>query len=250
MSGGPVATLDPWRALREATRARVALGRAGSALPTRALLAFELDHARARDAVHRSLDVARTVERLQRLGLSTLEVESAVGDRAEFLLRPDLGRRLSDGSATRLGAGHAACDVLFVVADGLSAEGVERSAVDVIEAMRPLLDGLTVGPVVVATQARVALGDAIGAALNARLVVLLIGERPGLTSPDSVGAYLTYAPRIGRHDAERNCVSNIRPEGLPPAAAAAKIAWLVRAALRRSTSGVILKDESGTGRLE
>jgi len=250
MSDGPVAAIDPWRALREATRARVALGRSGAALPTRALLAFELDHARARDAVHRALDVARIDETLRRLGFATLSVESAAGDRTSFLLRPDLGRRLSDASVARLGVGQAGCDVLVVLADGLSAEGVERHAVPVIEAMRPLLEGLSIGPIVIATQARVALGDAVGAALNARLVVMLIGERPGLTSPDSVGAYLTFEPRVGRHDAERNCVSNIRPEGLTPATAAAKIAWLVRTALRRSLSGVALKDESSNDRLE
>ena len=208
------------------------------------MLAFELDHARARDAVHRALDVASVVERLQGLGLSTLEVSSAAPDRATFLLRPDLGRRLSDASTAALETGTAVSDVLVVVADGLSAEGVERHAPDLVAHLLALLDDLSLGPVVVATQARVALGDVVGAALGARVVVMLIGERPGLTSPDSIGAYLTFEPRPGRHDAERNCVSNIRPEGLGPAEAAAKIAWLIRAALRRGSSGVALKDES------
>lgn len=239
-----IASPDPWHALRDSTRARVALGRAGSALPTRALLAFELDHARARDAVHASLDVDAQCAAFDAMGLSTLRVTSAAADRSTYLLRPDLGRRPSAESEAALAGSNSACDVLVVVADGLSAEAVARHAPHVVGALVECFADLSMGPIVVATQARVALGDAIGAALGARIVVVLIGERPGLTSPDSLGAYLTHAPRIGRHDAQRNCVSNIRPEGLAPAAAAQKIAWLVRAALRRGASGVALKDES------
>ena len=239
-----IASDDPWDALRRQTAARIALGRAGSALPTRALLAFELDHARARDAVHRPLDVEALEHELQAGGAMTLRVRSAAADRPTYLLRPDLGRRLDDASRERLGATAAPCDVLLVVGDGLSSLGVQRHAPALLDALVPLLDGLSIGPIVVAEQARVALGDEIGAAFAARAVVVVIGERPGLTSPDSVGLYVTFAPRVGRHDAERNCISNVRPEGLPPRAAAARLAWLVRAALRLSLSGVGLKDES------
>lgn len=237
----PVASDDPWEALRRQTAARIALGRAGSALPTRALLAFELDHARARDAVHRALDVDLLEKELQ---ATTMRVHSAAIDRPTYLLRPDLGRRLDEASRERLAAEAQPCDVLLVVADGLSSLGVQRHAPALIEALVPLLEGLTIGPIVIAEQARVALGDEIGAAFDARAVVVVIGERPGLTSPDSVGLYVTFAPRVGRHDAERNCISNVRPEGLPPRAAAARLAWLVRASLRLGLSGVALKDES------
>jgi ethanolamine ammonia-lyase small subunit len=240
-----IATRDAWDALRERTAARVALGRAGSALPTAALLAFELDHARARDAVHHALDVDALEARLVAMGSKVLRVRSAAPDRAAYLLRPDLGRRLDDASRVALEQERkASCDVAFVIADGLSALGVERHATTLLEAAIAQLNDLTIGPIVIAEQARVALGDEIGAALNARVVIVVIGERPGLTSPDSIGLYLTFAPKVGRHDAERNCISNVRPEGLAPERAAIKLAWLVRAALRRSLSGVALKDDS------
>ena len=242
----PVSARDPWDAWRGQTRARVALGRAGSALPTSALLAFELDHARARDAVHRALDVEALDADLHALGLETLRVMSAAKNRATYLLRPDLGRRLDEASRDALKRrARASCDVAFVVSDGLSALGVQRHAAPFLAAVMPLLAGLSVGPVVIAEQGRVALGDEIGSLLDARVVVVAIGERPGLTSPDSLGLYLTFAPKVGRNDAERNCISNVRLEGLPPAAAAAKLAWLARVSLRLAISGVALKDESG-----
>lgn len=245
MSDAQIALDDPWKALRRRPAARIALGRAGAALPTAALLAFELDHARARDAVHLALDVDVLDRDLEACAPSTVHVASAAADRATYLLRPDLGRRLSDDSRERLAAVDVpGCDVLFVVGDGLSALGVQRHAAALLAAAMPLLDGLAIGPVVIAEQARVALGDEVGEALKARAVVVVIGERPGLTSPDSLGLYLTFAPRVGRHDAERNCISNVRPEGLPPAAAAAKLAWLIRASLRLQVSGVTLKDDS------
>ena len=241
-----IATRDLWDTWRSRTRARVALGRAGSALPTSALLAFEFDHARARDAVHQALDADTLDADIQALGLETLRAKSAAADRATYLLRPDLGRRLDETSRIALeGSDRSACDVAFVVADGLSAIGVLRHAVPFLAAAIPLLEELSVGPVVIAEQGRVALGDEIGEFLEARVVVVAIGERPGLTSPDSLGLYLTFAPRVGRHDAERNCISNVRPEGLAPAAAAAKLVWLVRASLRLALSGVALKDDSG-----
>ena len=240
-----IASRDLWDAWRDQTRARVALGRAGSAVPTAALLAFALDHARARDAVHQPLDVEVLDADIAALGLETLRVKSAAIDRATYLLRPDLGRRLDAADRSALeGLARARCDVAFVVADGLSALGAQRHAAPLLAAVVPLLEGLSIGPVVIAEQARVALGDEIGALLEARVVVVAIGERPGLTSPDSLGLYLTFAPEVGRHDAERNCISNVRLEGLAPAAAAATLAWLLRASLKRGLSGVALKDDS------
>ena len=245
-SSGSIATRDLWDAWRDQTRARVALGRVGSALPTTALLTFELDHAQARDAVHQALDVDALDADIKALGVETLRVKSAAADRATYLLRPDLGRRLDETSRVALErSDRSQCDVALVVADGLSALGVQRHAAAFLAAAIPLFEELSVGPVVIAEQGRVALGDEIGVLLKARVVVVAIGERPGLTSPDSLGLYLTFAPGIGRHDAERNCISNVRPEGLAPAAAAAKLAWLLRASLRRALSGVGLKDESG-----
>ena len=240
-----IATRDPWDAWRSQTRARVGLGRAGSALPTAALLAFELDHARARDAVHRALDVDALDTDLKALGVETLRVRSAASDRATYLLRPDFGRRLDDTSRSALEERVCdPCDVVLVVADGLSALGVQRHAAPFLAAVMPLLKGLSIGPIVIAEQGRVALGDQIGSLLEAHVVVVAIGERPGLTSPDSLGLYLTFAPEVGRHDAQRNCISNVRPEGLAPAVAAAKLAWLLRASLRLALSGVALKDGS------
>ena len=241
---------DPWTALRSHTAARIALGRSGVSLPTAELLRFDLAHAMARDAVHTPFEIEPLREALTAHGFETITVESAAADRAEYLHRPDLGRRLSTRSEALLadldGATATACDVLCVVGDGLSALAVHRHAAALLIELRPRLEaqGFDIGPVVLAQQARVALGDPIGAALRARCVVMLIGERPGLSSPDSLGAYLTWAPRVGRSDAERNCVSNIRAEGLAPADAAHKIAWLLGAAKRLGATGVGLKDES------
>jgi ethanolamine ammonia-lyase small subunit len=243
---------DPWTALRAHTAARIALGRSGASLPTAELLAFGLAHAQARDAVHLAFDTDAVGAAFRAQGAETLVVDSAAVDRATYLRRPDLGRTLASPSRALLEARAAApCDVLCVVADGLSARAVHEHAAALHAALRPLLAAasLSIGPVVLARQARVALGDAVGALLGARIVVLLIGERPGLSSPASLGAYLTWAPRPGRSDAERNCVSNIRPEGLQPAQAAAKIAWLVGAAARLGATGVNLKDESGSAAL-
>ena len=246
MDNKPLVTLDPWRALRRHTPARIGLGRAGGSLPTRELLAFGSAHAQARDAVHLPLDVGSLAGRIEALGLATLAVRSAAPDRAHYLLRPDLGRRLDRDSAAALDAEPAsACDLLLVVADGLSAAAIERQAVPLLEqVLAQCPEGWQLGPVVIATQARVALGDEIGQRLQAPLVAMLIGERPGLSSPDSLGLYLTHAPRVGRSDAERNCISNVRPEGLGYADAARKLWWLVLAARRLQLSGVGLKDHS------
>jgi ethanolamine ammonia-lyase small subunit len=236
----PPVTRDSWEALKARTPARIALGRAGPALPTEAVLDFALDHARARDAVHAAVDWEALAGQID---LPTLQVASAAPDRATYLRRPDLGRRLAEGQTLPPGP----CDLLLVVGDGLSAAAVETHAAPLIAALPA---DLRVGPVVLARQARVALGDEIGERMGARMVAVLIGERPGLSSPDSLGVYLTYAPRLGRTDAERNCISNIRPGGLDYATGAARLAWLVREALKRRLTGVELKDQSDLALLD
>lgn len=220
--------------LRAFTNARVALGRSGHSLPTAELLRFQLDHARARDAVHQALDPRSLPPHVL--------VRSAASDRATYLRRPDLGRRLSDDSAASLMPGNY--DAALVVADGLSALAVERHAPPLLDALLPKLEGWRLPPLHVVLQGRVAIGDEIGQRLGASLVVLLIGERPGLTSPDSLGLYLTWAPRPGRTDAERNCISNVRPEGLDYALAAHKLHFLMQEARARRLSGVALKEDA------
>ncbi len=227
-----------WADLRRFTPARVALGRAGNGLPTAAHLAFQADHAAARDAVHAELDTARLAADLEAAGLPSQVVHSACPDRRTYLLRPDLGRRLAEGEADKLAPSPG---IAFVVADGLSATAAQRHAAPLLAQVLPALGQS--GPIVIARQGRVALGDEIGAALGAEAVAVLIGERPGLSTPDSLGVYLTWQPRPGRTDAERNCISNIRPEGLPIAEAAAKLLWLIGAMRQLRLTGVALKDE-------
>jgi len=226
-----------WRDLRRFTTARVALGRVGNGLPTAAHLAFQAAHAAARDAVHTELDIDLFAAEL---GFAPRVARSACPDRRSYLLRPDLGRMLPDTERAALSAAPAPGQIAFVVCDGLSATAVQRHAPSMLAHLRPALGD---GPVIVVRQGRVAIGDAIGEALGACAVVVLIGERPGLSSPDSLGLYLTWAPKIGRSDAERNCISNIRAEGLAVAAAAEKAIWLVREMRRLGLSGVALKDE-------
>jgi len=239
-------TLD----LRALTPARVALGRTGPGLPTKALLDFTLDHARARDAVHAAFDVPALIAELAALGVDASEVQSRAVSRRDYLRRPDLGRRLDEASAQRLAGGEGNGKLAIVIGDGLSPAAVRAHAVELMRHLLPLLAAarIPLGPVVIASGARVALGDEIGDIVRASMVVVLIGERPGLSAPDSLGAYLTFAPKIGRIDADRNCVSNIHREGLSYHEAALKIAWLTRESLARRLSGVALKDESGDGR--
>jgi len=244
---------NPWGGLKAFTNARIALGRAGNGLPTAPLLAFNLSHAQARDAVHQPLDAEALRRTLEAEGFATLGVESAAPDRQHYLRRPDLGRRLSEASRAALAESAASAaalaqgeppEVVFVIGDGLSAFAAAKQAVPLLLAVRERLAGWRIGPVVVARQARVALGDEIGELLGAKLVAMLIGERPGLSSPDSLGVYLTYAPRVGCHDAQRNCISNVRPEGLPYDAAAHKLHYLLTHARRLGLTGVGLKDDS------
>ena len=243
----PLVTPNPWQDWRQATPARLALGRAGAGMPTDETLRFGWAHALARDAIHAALDVDALAAQLSEDGWTVARARSRAADRASYLRRPDLGRQLDpqDAEGLRGLPRDAACDLAVVLGDGLSSLAVERQARPLLQALKPLLPAdLVLAPVVMATQARVALADEVGEIFGARLAVILIGERPGLSSPDSLGMYLTHAPRRGRNDAERNCISNVRPEGLAPALAAAKLAWLVREALRRGLTGVDLKDES------
>lgn len=220
--------------LKQFTPARVETGRSGHSLPTAELLRFQLDHARARDAVYEEFDAAS-------MGRPHLLLHSAAPDRATYLRRPDLGRKLSEESRARLTRGN--CDAVLVVADGLSAPAVHRHAGPLLDALLPMLEGWRLAPLVVVLQGRVAIGDEIGEALAAKQSVVLIGERPGLTSPDSLGVYLTWAPRVGRTDAERNCISNVRAEGISYGLAARKLHFLMQEARVRKLSGVGLKEE-------
>ena len=236
---------DRWAVLRRATPARIGLGRSGDALPLRPMLDFQLAHAQARDAVHAALDVEALAASLPPHPL--LRVHSAAPDRATYLRRPDLGRRLDEASVATLeeaARDHGQdYDLVFVVADGLSAKAVASQAAPVLRACLALLDGYRIAPIVLAEQGRVALGDPVGERLGAKLSVVLIGERPGLSVADSLGLYLTHGPRLGRRDSERNCISNVHGRGgLSPDLAATKVAWFVREALRRGLTGVALKD--------
>jgi ethanolamine ammonia-lyase small subunit len=244
---------DPWTVLRQHTPARISLGRAGTSLPTAEVLRFAAAHAAARDAVHLPLDVPALLADLRAQGLDALCVASCAATRVDYLARPDRGRQLAPPSREAL-RDAAPASLCIVVADGLSAVAAQRHAVPVVVALLAALraDGAADEGVrlVVATQARVALGDEIGECLGAPLVLVLLGERPGLSSPDSLGAYLTWAPQAGRADSERNCVSNIRPEGLAPVDAAARLAWLVRESRRRRVSGIALKDDSDVAAID
>jgi ethanolamine ammonia-lyase small subunit len=235
--------------LRELTPARVALGLSGASLPTKALLEFTLDHARARDAVHAAFDSQGLMQSLAGLGLEASSVSSQAPDRKDYLARPDLGRRLDGDSRQRMTARGRACPVAIIVGDGLSPAAVNAHAIALLAKLLPSLaaDKIDVGHAVVATGARVALGDEIGTILGARMTVMLIGERPGLSAADSLGVYLTFAPSVGMTDEKRNCVSNIHSSGLSYDEAALKIGWLIREGLTRELTGVALKDESGAG---
>lgn len=260
----PVRHADPWESLRRYTSARIALGRAGVSLPTGAHLEFQLAHALARDAVHASVDWQTIEQGIATLHLHTIRLHSQATDRNTYLQRPDLGRSLDQASTQKL----AECihafdprvleittdgsliryDVAFVLVDGLSACAIQRQALPLLSEISASLHHASwqIAPVACVDQGRVAIGDAIGAALGAAIVVVFVGERPGLSSPDSLGIYLTHAPRLGTPDSLRNCISNVRPEGLAPADAARKLHYLLTESRRRRISGVLLKDEQET----
>jgi ethanolamine ammonia-lyase small subunit len=237
--------------LRNLTPARVALGRTGGSLTTKEVLRFQLAHAEARDSVHVPLDAEALVSRIVALGCCVVRVETPATRREVYLRRPDMGRRLGAESAERVDTLRNDFDIAIVVADGLSSRAITNNAVPLLSLLiaKFARAGLRLAPVVVAEGARIALGDEIAERLGARLVLVLIGERPGLSSPDSMGVYLTYAPHLGLTDAERNCVSNIRAGGLDVGAACSKLAWLVDKAFAAGMSGVRLKDETETGSL-
>jgi ethanolamine ammonia-lyase small subunit len=243
-------TREKLASLRAATPARIFLPRAGVALATQANLQFQLDHAEARDAVHERLDVETLVEALRSRGLEVLRLASAARDRRTYLLRPDLGRELDEASRARLAPLAGDYDIVFVVADGLSARAISSHAIALLDDALPAFQqgSWKLAPVVVVEQGRVAIGDEIGEILGARLVVVLIGERPGLSSPDSLGVYLTFAPHVGRADAERNCLSNIRSQGMSYSEAAQRMSYLCGEARRRKRTGVELKDETPLAR--
>lgn len=247
---------NPWLELRRLTPARIALGRTGTSLPTSAQLDFQYAHAQARDAVHLPFDHAGLSAQLSERGRESLLLHSAAVDRNSYLQRPDLGRKLSDESAQALrdyAAAHpGGVDLAIVVADGLSALAVHRHTLPFLLRLEEQMggDGWSIAPLVLVEQGRVAVGDEIGQLLGAKMVVMLIGERPGLSSPDSLGLYFTYNPKIGLTDAYRNCISNVRLEGLSYGMAAHRLLYLMREACRRQLSGVNLKDEAQVQTLE
>ncbi len=250
MDKPPVDAQNPLLELRRLTSARIALGRTGTSMPTSAQLDFQYAHAQARDAVHLPFDHAAIRAQLEERGRETLLLQSAATNRDSYLQRPDLGRKLSEESAQAL-RDHAAAnpggvDLVIVVADGLSALAVHRHTLPFLARLEEQMaaDGWSVAPVILVEQGRVAVADQIGELLGAKMVVILIGERPGLSSPDSLGLYFTYGPKVGLTDAYRNCISNVRLEGLSYGMAAHRLLYLMREACRRQLSGVNLKDEA------
>ncbi|WP_416770655.1 ethanolamine ammonia-lyase subunit EutC [Pseudomonas sp. RHF3.3-3] len=254
--GNEIDSDNPWLQLRRLTPARIALGRTGTSLPTRAQLDFQFAHAQARDAVHLPFDHAGLASQLAERGRETLLLHSAADDRHSYLQRPDLGRRLNDASARQLRdyaqAHTGGVDLAIVVADGLSALAVHRHTVPFLTRLEEQLaaEGWSQSPVILVEQGRVAVADEIGELLGAKMVVILIGERPGLSSPDSLGLYFTYNPKVGLTDAYRNCISNVRLEGMSYGLAAHKLLYLLKEACRRQLSGVNLKDEAQVQTLE
>ena len=256
MDKPPVDPENPLLELRRLTPARIALGRTGTSMPTSAQLDFQYAHAQARDAVHLPFNHAGLSSQLAEGGRTSLLLHSAAVDRNSYLQRPDLGRKLSDASAQTLrdhaSANPGGVDLVIVVADGLSALAVHRHTLPFLARMEEQIEaeGWSVSPVILIEQGRVAVADEIGELLGAKMVVILIGERPGLSSPDSLGLYFTYNPKIGLTDAYRNCISNVRLEGLSYGMAAHRLLYLMREACRRQLSGVNLKDEAQVQTLE
>ena len=235
-----------WNDLKQFTAARIALGRTGNSLPTAELLKFGLAHAQARDAVHLPFEIEELEQSLTYQGFHVLKAYSAANDRETYLRRPDFGRQLATTSREELAVHAKPQELVIVVGDGLSSTAVHKNTLPFLLELRERLDllGISCNTVVLAKQARVAIGDDIGETLQAKAVAVLIGERPGLSSPDSLGCYLTWNPKVGLLDSERNCISNIRPEGLIYSQAAHKLSWLLAESFRRQLSGVNLKDES------
>lgn len=238
---------DIWQKLKQYTDARIALGRAGCSVPTKPLLSFQYDHAQAKDAVLQTLAVEHLQRQLAHLNLDILSVNSQAIDKALYLKRPDLGRVLSEQSADMLAmlGQEESYDVVIVIGDGLSARAIQENAPKLVEELVSLFrqKHWSIAPVVIAMGSRVALGDQVAERLHAKMLVMLIGERPGLSSPDSLGIYYTWQAKTGCHDAMRNCISNVRPAGLPILVAAQRLLALMSKSLKLQFSGVHLKDE-------
>ncbi len=242
---------DPWTSLRKYTKARIALGRAGIALTTAELLRFRMDHARARDAVLQDMDPVAVRTSLEKYHMPIVELTTQAQDRNEYIHRPDLGRRLSPESVTLLTKYRGEYDIALVIADGLSGKAIETNLVPFLDVLLPHLGDAhyTLSPFCIVRQGRVAVSDEIGGILKAKLSVIMIGERPGLSSPDSMGIYITYGPEPGLTDERRNCISNIRPDGLAYSTAALKLGYFIRESVRLKLSGVKLKDDEDHDRV-
>ena len=247
MENLPIRITDSWESLKEFTAARIALGRAGDSIPMRQSLEFKLAHAHARDAVYSTLDGDKLTEELRLLDIPVLKLHSQATTRQIYLQRPDLGRLPDDVSYKIVTAHLFPADISIILADGLSANAINNNAAQLLAELFPLLKAVnyTLSPLCLVEQARVAIADPIAHGLQSKLSIILIGERPGLSSADSIGAYLTYNPQPGLTDESRNCVSNIRQGGLPFKLAAEKIFYLVQEAFKRQLSGVELKDNAG-----
>jgi ethanolamine ammonia-lyase small subunit len=239
--------MEPLKALQEFTSARIAIGRVGTSIPLKQSLEFKLAHAHARDAVYSELDVSKLADLFKQFGLPVLQLHSKITDRRQYLQRPDLGRRLNEVSTDLLYDYRQETDIAIIIADGLSATAVNENTFDLLQTLIPqlLAANFKLAPISLVEQGRVAIGDDIGYGLKAKLSLVLIGERPGLSSADSLGAYLTYNPKPGLTDEMRNCISNIRPGGLSYKKAADKIFYLITEAFKRKLSGVNLKDNAG-----
>jgi len=238
---------DPLNLLKEFTAARIGIGRTGTSIPTKQSLQFNLAHAHARDAVYSALDIAYLISNLSQYNLPVLTIQSKANSRAQYLQNPNLGRQLNQISANQLESHNANYDIAIIIADGLSATALNENADGLLQLLLPLLQAskFKIAPITLVEQGRVAVGDEIAHLLNAKISIMLIGERPGLSAADSIGAYITYNPKPGLTDESRNCISNIRPQGLNFKPAADKIFYLVQEALRLKLSGVSLKDNQG-----
>jgi len=238
---------NPLQPLKAFTPARIGLGRIGSGMPLKAFQEFKLAHAHARDAVYSELNVEDLTTALKQFALPILHVHSAAAYREQYLQRPDLGRKLDEAAAEEIKNYHSPCDVAIIIADGLSATAVNNNTIRLLQLLMPMLGSVKLksAPITLVKQGRVAIGDEIAYALGAKLSVILIGERPGLSAADSVGAYITYAPKPGLTDESRNCISNIRPQGLNSAAAAKKIFYIIQEAFKSKLTGIGLKDNEG-----
>lgn len=244
MSDSPTHQEDFWRSLRKHTAARIALGKAGSSITTEELLKFQQAHALARDAVHTPLNEKELLEALQPLQQEIITLHTQAEDRQTYLLRPDWGKKLSDVSRKDLQSSGVASELCLIIGDGLSAQAIHRHIPPLFNILIPKLIDLNISlaPISIVRHARVAVSDEIGAMMKSKMSVIFIGERPGLSAADSLGIYLTYDPVKGNTDEKRNCISNVRPEGMPYVVAAEKLTYLIQESFRRKLSGVKLKD--------